>query len=102
MRSLFRVSISAVLFVFVAASASAGPAVPATSVESAASEPVTYVHVNLGFERVMAKLDREVFLQLRPTTMDCADGVDASGAEVCEVRLLSALPDDLPAAPANP
>lgn len=102
MRSLFRVSISVLGLFFVATGATAGTSVPATTVESAASEPVKYVHVNLGFERVMAKLDREVFLQLLPTTMDCAGAVDASGAEVCEVRLLSALPDDVPAAPANP
>jgi hypothetical protein len=102
MRSLFCVSTLALLVLFTTGGATAGSKVPATSVDSAASEPVTYVNVHLGFERVMAKLDREVDLQLLPTTMDCANGADGSGAEVCVVRLSPAFPASAPASLANP
>ena len=85
----------------IANSASADPAVRASASDSAALEALTYVHLDLNFERVIARIDRQIAAMLQPTTLDCSSGADAAGVELCVVRLEPAIAAAMPAAPAN-
>ena len=86
----------------IANGASADPAArPSASDSAAATEPVTYVQLDLSFERVIARIDRDIAAMLQPTTLDCSGGADASGVELCVVRLEPAIAAVLPAASAQ-
>lgn len=89
----------------IANAASAGPtdgppASDSVASDTAAEEAVTLVRLDLDFERVIARIDRDIAAMLQPTAMDCSSGAGASGVELCVVRLEPAIAAVGPAAPA--
>lgn len=101
MRSRSRLLLTLLLMSSIANGASADSADRLTASESAASDEITYVSLDLNFERVVARIDREIAAMLQPSTVDCSSGTGVAGIEVCVVRLESAIAAVVPAAPAH-
>lgn len=81
--------------------ASADPSERPAESESSATEAVELVRLDLNFEKVIARVDRDIAAMLQPTVMDCSSGAGAGGVELCVVRLEPAIAAVVPAAPAH-
>ncbi len=101
MRSRSRLLSLLLLTLVIANGASADPSARPVASDSAATEAVALVRLDLNFEKVIARIDRDIAAMLQPTVMDCSTGAGASGVELCVVRLEPAIAAVVPAAPAH-